>query len=98
MEATISRGPVRVSWAYDNRIAPEVTTCIVKNPAGEILAEATVKKHPKTVSCKKEARRYSLKAVIAQMGLPKEDSHTLRYALRTLKQKDKEALSPFNGS
>lgn len=97
MEATITKGPVRVSWEYDDRIAPTVTKCKVKTPEGILIAEASVKKHPKTISCKREARRYSLKAVINQMGLSKADSHTLRLALRTLKKNEREALAPYLG-
>lgn len=63
---------VLVSWQYDNKTAPTVTKCIVKDMiTKEQLGEAVVKLYHKDTLSKDAARRFSMTKVLKEMGLPK---------------------------
>ena len=61
-----------ISFKYDDRINPKVTTCIIKDENKQVVAEASVTKYHKDLGSKSKSRLFALTKALQNGGFNKE--------------------------
>jgi hypothetical protein len=90
LKVETSIGKLHITWQYDNKMAPIVTNCVIKNTDTNEEFVGTVKRYYTDKCDKRIARKHATKAAlnVVKDKYPTRDvfkpiSHLVRLAVRT---------------